>query len=599
MAGYSLTVWLVGVGALAPVTAWILNRLVVHNNEFIIANTDLAKWLLSGKGILFIVLSGAMLLMGLIVQVAGLIWIAREAQAGRLLNTRQALRKLIRTMPAILQFSFSAFALCLLMASPLIAGAGVIYLTFLSGHDINFYLTIKPPAWTHALIAAAIWGVLWLSGAMFLLLRWIYALPLWLDGPSRFVKALTTSWQLTHDQQRSNGVSWGLFALVCVLGQTIAEGTLYLIFGMVIATLGSNVNTLLGTLAAYLVLTGVLSLILSFLATGWGVCLLVAAYGELAISSQAGRSQIPRHQISTSNHPLNLRPWMIAMGILAFAIVSGSLTIYWLRAKPLKPAPLVIAHRAGAIHAPENTLAALEIAIRQGADYAEIDVQRSRDGTVVVIHDADLMKLAGDPRRVGQTDYQELAQVDIGRSFHGDFEGERLGRLIDFLEASRNKIKLMIELKYYGEDKLLAEETLRLVRNSAMEKQVSIMSLELAAVRQVQGLAPDWTIGYLSAVGLGNLKRLDVDYIAVSSSQATAKLINGAHTNGLAVYTWTVNDVDGMLDMMELGADGLITDDSAMAVKLIQDVADLTAVERLLLKFRHLWDLLPADVKIS
>ncbi len=64
---------------------------------------------------------------------------------------------------------------------------------------------------------------------------------------------------------------------------------------------------------------------------------------------------------------------------------------------------VVIAHRGASGTAPENTLAALEIAIRQKADYAEIDVQRTSDGTIVVVHDQDLMKLARDPRRIDQT----------------------------------------------------------------------------------------------------------------------------------------------------------------------------------------------------
>jgi glycerophosphoryl diester phosphodiesterase len=71
----------------------------------------------------------------------------------------------------------------------------------------------------------------------------------------------------------------------------------------------------------------------------------------------------------------------------------------------------VAAHRAGPPSAPENTLAALEHAISGGADYAEIDVMRTRDGVVVVTHDADLMRLAGDPRRISETSFADLRTV--------------------------------------------------------------------------------------------------------------------------------------------------------------------------------------------
>jgi glycerophosphoryl diester phosphodiesterase len=291
---------------------------------------------------------------------------------------------------------------------------------------------------------------------------------------------------------------------------------------------------------------------------------------------------VGRHKLSS---------WALGIGIVILAVVGVALSWWMLRHQNLPAkAPAIIAHRAGAHHAPENTLAALEIAVRQKADYAEIDVQRTLDGTVIVIHDQDLMKLAHDPRRIDQTTYQELSQVDIGSLFHPDFKRERIARLSDFLSAAAGKIRLLIELKYYGEDNLLAGETLKLIRRAGMENEVQIMSLELKAVRQIQRLAPHITAGYVFAAGLGNLARLDVGFLAVPTGQATSKLMREAHEKGLMVYAWTVNDVDGILDLMEVGIDGLITDDSALAFKAIEDIRQLAPMERLLLRFRHLWD---------
>ena len=250
----------------------------------------------------------------------------------------------------------------------------------------------------------------------------------------------------------------------------------------------------------------------------------------------------------------------------------------------------MIAHRAGALHAPENSLAALEIAIRQGADYAEIDVQRSGDGVVVVIHDADLMKMAREPLVVRETDYAILAQADIGREFHPDFSGERLARLSDFLQKACGRIKLMIELKYYGEDSELAKEVLRLVRKAGMAEKVSFMSLEISSVRQMQQLAADIPVGYLSAVGLGRLTSLKVDFLAVSTRDVKRALLRKAGRKKIPVYVWTVNDIDTMLEMLESGVDGLITDDPALAAEVIHRANELLPAERLLLRFRYLWD---------
>ena len=85
-------------------------------------------------------------------------------------------------------------------------------------------------------------------------------------------------------------------------------------------------------------------------------------------------------------------------------------------------------------------------------------------------------------------------------------------------------------------------------------------------------------------------RQLDVGFLAVPTGQATSRLMREAHEKGLLVYAWTVNDVDGILDMMEIGIDGLITDDSALAFKAIKEIRRLSPMERLMLRFRHLWD---------
>ena len=110
----------------------------------------------------------------------------------------------------------------------------------------------------------------------------------------------------------------------------------------------------------------------------------------------------------------------------------------------------------------------------------------------------------------------------------------------------------------------------------------------------MQRIAPDIPVGYLASVNVGNLLRLNVNFLAVSSSKATSVLIRRARRRGLPVYAWTVNNVDGMLDLIERGVDGLITDDPALASEVLRQVQDLVPTERLLLRFRNLWDVFDA-----
>jgi glycerophosphoryl diester phosphodiesterase len=594
MAGYLLVVWLVSMGLLSPLVSWALSQLATGKGELIVGNTDLVGWMLSPRGLLFLTLSGSFALLSIVIQVVGLIWIARQSETAGSQNVKQTVIRLYHAFAALFRFCLYAFLLCLLLLLPLVAGLGIIHYFFLSAHDINFYLTARPPVWRWALVLGALWTLIWVCITGGLFVRWAYLLPIWLDGTRSFKNALAGSWQITK------GVSRQLLGVVCacvltwIMAQVLVGKGLLLIMSPVMSHLSQHIWSLFITVGVYLALVALSGLVINFMGAAWTVCTLVICYQDHSNMPAANRppedfSKPVESHLSAGRH---YRPlWILGFALVTLVVVGVALS-WWLLQHQNLPAksPAIIAHRAGAHHAPDNTLAALEIAVRQKADSAEIDVQRTLDGTVVVVHDQDLMKLARDPRRIAQTTYLDLSQVDIGSLFHPDFKRERIARLSDFLSAAEGKIRLLIELKYYGQDNLLAGETLELVRRAGMEKEVQIMSLELEGVRQIQHLAPQISAGYVFAAGLGNLARLDVGFLAVPTGQATSKLIREAHEKDLMVYAWTVNDVDGILDMMEIGIDGLITDDPALAVTAIKEIGRLLPIERLMLRFRHLWD---------
>jgi glycerophosphoryl diester phosphodiesterase len=594
MAGYLLVVWLVSLGLLSPLTSWALSQLTVGKGELIVGNTDLVGWMLSPRGLLFLTLSGSFALLSLVIQVVGLIWIARQSETAGIQNVKQTVIQLYHAFAALFRFCLYAFFLCLVLLLPLVAGLGVIYFFFLSAHDINFYLAARPPAWRWALVLGALWTLIWACITGGLLVRWVYLLPIWLDGTRSFKNALAGSWRITKGVSRQLLGVISTCVLAWILAQVLVAEGLVLMMSPVMSHLSQNIWGLFITVCVYLALAAFSGFLINFIGATWTVCTLVACYQDHSNLPATNRPsddfvKPSEKYLQTGRHHLLL--WILGFGLVIPTAAGVALSWWLLRHQNLPAkAPEIIAHRAGAGHAPENTLAALEIAVRQKADYAEIDVQRTIDGTVVVVHDQDLMKLARDPRRIDQTTYQDLSQVDIGSLFHPDFKRERVARLADFLSAAAGKIRLLIELKYYGEDDLLAGETLELVGQAGMEKEVQIMSLELKAVRQIQHLAPHITAGYVLAASLGNLARLDVGFLAVPTGQATSRLMREAHEKGLFVYAWTVNDVDGILDLMEIGIDGLITDDPALAFKAIRDIRQLSPMERLLLRFRHLWD---------
>lgn len=283
-----------------------------------------------------------------------------------------------------------------------------------------------------------------------------------------------------------------------------------------------------------------------------------------------------------------LRPVpILAVGIAAAAAsaVAGGVILERL---PERTDVSVTAHRAGPPPSPENTLAALERSIDAGADWAEVDVQLSRDGVPVAVHDADLMRMAGDRRRVAATDFGDLRDV-VQRPDDGTPPSERrVASLEELLERSRGRIGLNVELKYYGRDERLAEEVVRTVREAGMAEDVMVMSLDLAGIRQVRRMAPEISTGYAAAVAVGDLAGLPVDFLAVSRSRATGRLLRAAEDRGIDVHVWTLNRMADMLDSMSEGVDGIITDRPSLAVRVRREVSELPAVSRLLLRFGSL-----------
>jgi glycerophosphoryl diester phosphodiesterase len=187
--------------------------------------------------------------------------------------------------------------------------------------------------------------------------------------------------------------------------------------------------------------------------------------------------------------------------------------------------------------------------------------------------------------------YAELAGV-VQRPDDGSPPDERrIATLDDFLERARGRVGLSIELKYYRPDPALAPAVVERVRAMGMDDQVAIMSLSMEAVEQLARTAPDLAIGYVSAAAVGDPTRLPVRFLAVSRAAATPRLLRSARERGLEVQVWTVNRTTTMAELLERGVDGLITDDPALAVRVRNEMLEMSTASRLLLRVRPaLWE---------
>jgi len=117
------------------------------------------------------------------------------------------------------------------------------------------------------------------------------------------------------------------------------------------------------------------------------------------------------------------------------------------------------------------------------------------------------------------------------------------------------------------------------------------MSLEYAGIQKVRALRPDWKVGLLSARAVGDLTRLDADFLAVNMALARSALIKAAHAAGKEVYVWTINDALSMSQIMSLGVDGVITDEPLLGREVLTARSELSSTQRLLLQMAPLFGL--------
>jgi glycerophosphoryl diester phosphodiesterase len=456
-----------------------------------------------------------------------------------------------------------------------------VYWLFLRHHDINYYLTNRPPEF---LWAAGIAGALIAGLAVLLATRvisWLFALPAVLFENLRPLAAIRDS------VADSAGHRWRLlwWAVAWLAAGYVASVLVTWIVGyagrLVVPGASGSIALVAFAMGAIGLVSILANSVLSFLSAAFFAVLIVRLYrdcsgpGELSRDLAAAGSLGERPEVRI---PRKSFLWGGA-AVLAAVVAAAVIMVDSVR---MEDDALIIAHRGASLHAPENTMAAFHRAIADGTDYIEIDVQETADGDVVVFHDSDFMKTAGNPLRIWDARGPDLERIDIGSWFDPSFESERVPTLEDVLLAARGEARVNIELKYYGLDQDLERRVVEIVERHDMSDQVVIMSLKYDKVQKVRSMRPEWTIGLLTTVNLGNPTAFEVDFLAVNAAAATRRFIHRAHRRGREVYVWTVNDPYAMSAMMSRGIDGIITDDPALARRVLEIRSSMDPVQRLL-----------------
>ena len=566
------------VALLMPATMWLLYSFRAGTTDRVVADVDIAMFFLTTPiGITTLVLGISLITAITAIEAACLSAIGFGASQGVALNAQSSLRFGATRAFNILRLAANMVLRVILGLLPFLAVASLAYLLLLRDYDINYYLSQRPSQfWIAVGIVALIafgFGLLLLRT----IARWALALPLVLYENVHPRRALGES---AKRAAGSNLLILATLAVWAIIAATLLLTGTWLVqfFGRAIAPLLANSLGFLMAFIATLAISGVvLSLLVSVVNASMFSLLITRLYLHIGKTEHAQTSMAPYAATQRRLSPRALAgvaavAVLIAAGVVLFAFLANS------KQQPT----VIIAHRGASAVAPENTLAAFNLAAEQRADFVELDVQESADGQIVVAHDSDLMKVGGNAIKIWDGDAATLRAIDIGSFKDARFSSERVPTLAEALAACKGRCRVIVELKSYGHNQQLVERVAKIVEEAGMENDCVYMSLDHEMVRRMKALRPSWKVGLLVAKAMGDLTELKADFLAVEARMATRRFIRRAHNAGQDVYIWTVNDPAWMLVALSRGVDGLITDRPDLARAVIERRQQMSEPQRIL-----------------
>ena len=233
--------------------------------------------------------------------------------------------------------------------------------------------------------------------------------------------------------------------------------------------------------------------------------------------------------------------------------------------------PTVMAHRGLSADAPENTLYAFSDAISVGADFIELDVQQTRDGVLVVMHDSNLKRTTGVNKDIWDVDYADIQNLDAGSWFDPAYANARIPTLEETLQFVDKRAKLNIEIKptKHGSD-TLEQDVAELITRYQYTDACYVTSFSYGSLKKVKEANPEIRTGYLMSVAYGQFYSLKyADAFSLNKVFVTSQVVNAAHQQGKQIFAWTVNSMSEVRSLCNLHVDSIITDDPVMVQNVI------------------------------
>lgn len=579
LVAYHLFFTLLATTLLLPASAGALATLLRRIGRPVLTNDQLLDILLSPAGLLWVLAAIGFTFLGLFLQQAGMLLVTvRRSGGNRYHAALDALWTVFRRFPGIAGLALLQVGAHLLLVLPFLLALVGLYEWLLGSMESYYVLRVKPPELWYFLVAASPLALLWLWLAARLYLRWSLTLPALMLERLTYAQALARSHELTRGAKHQLALPIAIPVVLIIAMPLVITALFDTLITPLLTWLPERTAVLIPAMLAYLTLYGLLTLAGAFVGVAANSLLLGCLY--LRLAHRQPKPPAPHR----GSHP-GWAAWGAEALVLAIAISQAASV---LNSFEIHDRVTITAHRGSSIAAPENTLAAIEQAIVDGADYVEIDVRLTGDGEVVLSHDNNLRRLTGLDQSLSELTLEETRQIDVGSWFGDVYAGERIPTLEEVLKLTENRIHLYIELKPAPGDReeLVAAVIERLPK--ARHDEIILASLSPPVIREAKRQAPHLrTTLFAQFVVRGGLDISIIDALGLRYNNVTPDAVNAAQQYGYQLHTWTVNNRADMSRLIDLGVSNIITDRPEVLAEVLAERNELSDGELLLVKLRN------------
>ncbi len=246
---------------------------------------------------------------------------------------------------------------------------------------------------------------------------------------------------------------------------------------------------------------------------------------------------------------------------------------------------MIVGHRGAAAHAPENTIAAIELAIELGANTIEIDLRQTKDGVPVALHDSGVDRTTDGDGDISDLTFEDIRKLDAGSWFDEKYSGEKIPSLQEVIDALSDTTILIIEFKGgLGEYDKIEERTIQIVQDSDISDRVILKSFDPNQLELIQELDDSFPLLYVYALRIpwlhmiidtgitfGSVYDFDVEYLQPHIWFLSESFVEDAQEKGYKIIAWGVNDPDTIIGAINIGVDGIETDYPERVYKILNE----------------------------